>query len=119
LTFKEQVSVNNQPINQKMKKTFFIKYLDYRTGLRFVIFDGGGSHCIEHNKEKQPGDEVFAKGFESLLALQRRLKELYPERNFLGHGNEITAGEIHFTYLFQDILRLAERVKRKYPKKKK
>lgn len=98
-----------------MEKGFFIKYREYKTGLRFVITEMG--HHTVHNQTRQPDDEVFDKGFISLLALQRRLKELYPKQNFLGYEHNMTAGEIHFTYLFQELLLLAERVKRKQKKK--
>lgn len=103
-----------------MKKSFFIKYGNYRTGLRYVVWrlTYGIQFVVHHNDVRNPADEVFDKGFVSLLALQFRLKQLYPEQA-RGYREHYTEGEIIFYHLFQDLFLLSERYKRKYLKKKK
>jgi hypothetical protein len=82
--------------------SFFLKYSDYRRGLRFVIKDGSW-FSILYNRKREPEDEFFDGTFDSMMQLQTRLKEHF--------GAE--RGERWFTHLFQQLFRYHMRQTRK------
>ncbi len=79
-----------------MKKSFFLKYQDYKIGFRFTYDAGFMSyqHCVEPDIE----DERFlwSAGIE---AFQSRLLELYGDEK----GNQL------FVHIFCHLLNVAER----------
>jgi hypothetical protein len=93
---------------KKRQVSFFLKYHNYRTGLRFVIKEDGHTFYFEHNAEPQDGDEIF-KYFDGLLNFQQRLRAMFPEID----GGMIE-GERWFMHVFQMLFHLSERVKRRY-----
>lgn len=87
-----------------METSFFIKYCRYKTGIRFTIDESAFS--VLHNQERLPQDEVFAKGFESLQALQKRLMDIFGE----------TQGQRWFIHFVQDLVLVSEKEYRTNPR---
>ncbi|MGC9602160.1 MAG: hypothetical protein ABSE76_00235 [Minisyncoccia bacterium] len=88
-----------------MKLTFFLKYPEYKKGLRLII--DGHTFVISYNKTREPEDDFFDGSFDSLTKFQARLKECF--------GGE--QGERWFTHLFQHLFQYHMRrirKKRKY-----
>ncbi|HCR52684.1 TPA: hypothetical protein DIV48_03535 [Candidatus Kaiserbacteria bacterium] len=79
-----------------MPQTFFLKYENYRLGLRFTI--DGSMFQFEHCVEPSATDEVF-KNWNGLSAFQQRLLQLYGRSD----GNE------WLLRLTQHLLEVAER----------
>ncbi len=74
-----------------MQASIFLKYPEYKKGLRFVI--DGHTFSIEYNKDRKMQDEVFDGTFCSLMKLQVDLKRRFGEKE----------GQRWFTHLFQHI----------------
>ena len=58
-----------------MRLSFFIKYFDYKTGIRLEFEHDGTSliSCCMHNQERQPTDEIC-----TIWNLHKILRERFP-----------------------------------------
>ncbi len=96
-----------------MKMSFFIKYYEYRMGIRFIVSHEGIvlTHRVLHNTVRKPEDEPC-----DISHLQGRLQDLFPsyDPNYCAPGQDI--GDRFFNDFLHDLLTVSERMYRKYPK---
>lgn len=94
-----------------LKNSFFLKYYDYKIGIRYTIEGPGPYHTllVEYNQEPSEEDIMFARGIKQLTSLRERLKDLY--------GSE--EGEDLFIHFVQDLFLQAERTEKNKRRRKK
>lgn len=95
-------------------RSFFLKYADYRNGMRLTIRKDGHGFLIEHNVTPNDDDMRFSGSLESFDEFRIALQKLYPEK----WGDGRTQGENWFLHVFQELFHQVERHKRKYPVEK-
>jgi hypothetical protein len=94
-----------------LERGFFLKYADYRRGLRLVInHDQTTTTRIDYNVEPAEGDECF-QGIQGIVVLQDRLRALYPESYSI---KGVSQGDVYFAGIFHSLHEsVARRLRRK------